>query len=112
MEDAELFEIPTNLDIELAVVELSESENKQLIAETVYLLDKIKNKNVRHYRYVNIPDEIYQMEQSLLAFTPAHDSDKKVYTEPHESNRLALEHRLQLLESRRFLGKLDQQQVR
>ena len=99
VEDAELFEIPTNLDIELAVVELSESENKKLIAETAYLLDKIKNKNVRHYRYVNIPDEIYQMEQSLLAVTLPHDSDKKVYAEPHELNRLALEHRLQLLES-------------
>ena len=93
--EAELFEIPTNLDIELAVVELSESENKKLIAETAYLLDKIKDKNVRHYRYVNIPDEIYQMEQSLLAVTE-HHSDK--YTEPHDRNRLALEHRLQLLE--------------
>ena len=96
--EAEVFEIPTNLDIELAVVELSESKNKELIAETAYLLDKIKDKNVRHYRYVNIPDEIYQMEQSLLALTPARDLDKKEYSEPHERNRLALEHRLQLLE--------------
>ena len=96
--EAEVFEIPTNLDIELAIVELSESENKELIAETAYLLDKIKEKNVRHYRYVNIPDEIYQMEQSLLALTPACDADKKEYSEPQEINRLALEHRLQLLE--------------
>ena len=96
--EAEVFEIPTNLDIELAIVELSESENKELIAETAYLLDKIKEKNVRHYRYVNVPDEIYQMEQSLLALTPACDADKKEYSEPQERNRLALEHRLQLLE--------------
>ena len=98
-QEVEPFEIPIDLDIELAVVELPEAENKKMIDETKYLLEKINETKVRHYRYINIPDETYVLQQRIFEAPPIEDSQVEGYAEAQERNRLSLEHRLQLLES-------------
>ena len=98
-QEMEPFELPIDLDIELAVVELPEAEDKKMIAESEYLLEKLKETKVRHYRYINIPDETYDLQQRILEAPPIEGSQVEGYADARERNRLRLEHRLQLLES-------------
>ena len=51
-EDSQPFEIPTDIDVDFEVIKLSPEEKEELKEESHALLEKLKDKDVRHHRCV------------------------------------------------------------
>lgn len=65
IEESEPFEIPTELDIEVSVIGLTEKERLKLQVDNEYLKGQLGCKNVKHYRYVNVSDSAYQTQGQI-----------------------------------------------
>lgn len=50
-EDNLPFEIPTDIDVEFEVIKLSKEEREKLNEESKQLVEKLKDKDIRHHRY-------------------------------------------------------------
>lgn len=107
------FEIPTDIDVEFEVIKLTQEEKEKLSEKSTLLKDKLKDKDVRHHRYVGVSDEQHHMQMSLYKSVREGREEKGApsmaskgtangtdddYVRATSGNRLAMEHRVELLE--------------
>ena len=50
----EPFEIPTDIDVEFEVIKMSKVQKEKLAEESRALKEKLKDKEVRHHRYIDL----------------------------------------------------------
>ena len=67
MEEGEPIEIPTNLDIEVRVIMLSNEESEQLKTKSKQVTDTIEGKYIKHYRYTNVTMQQYLTQAEIYA---------------------------------------------
>ena len=100
------FEIPTDVDVELRVGLLSDKEQLELTSKYEYLKDKIRHKQVRHYRYTNVSEQAYQTQQEIFATVQTdyqnvgRTNSERDYHQANSDTRLSIGQRLNLLEKR------------
>lgn len=102
-------EIPTDLDVDVKLVELTETEKSQLVAQTKELADSLKGEDVKHYKYVNFTDEAYRTQNEFyhlvrewrkISSAEPRSLDMDAYQQANEGSRLSIDKRLSLLETR------------
>lgn len=49
-DENQLFEIPTDIDVEFDVIKMSVEEREKLVEESRQLKESIKEKNIKHHR--------------------------------------------------------------
>lgn len=61
------YEVPTDLDTEIRVLHLSEEGRKALCAQSDEVREELerKGKGIRHYHYINISDDDYQLQVEI-----------------------------------------------
>ncbi len=114
VEETEPFEVPTDLDVEIVIIDVPEKTRLQLQVDTEYLKEQLGYRSARPYRYVNVTDSAYQRQSEFykavrfneyIGYDPDQEGDEEEgrvgeagYQSASRGNKLGVRKRLEILE--------------